>query len=414
MYKKVIKFAEDSRLSTPVASVIFLRIFIKILLFLSAVYFKLSYASLFIIIFIFLISEVYRNIGTILSVSKKFPTEAIGAVVSAVDGAMIILLLFYTNLLGTYLFLFIILSIAFDTIEYGLSAALAESLVAAISYAFIESFFNTNYPEILSTAFIIIFIGVITGWLSEKLKKSEKLLNNTIIKSKESEKLNLMKNEFIGISAHKVKTPISVIEGYIELLLNQRVGKLNQPQKEYLEKIDSNTRKLEMLLADLLSILTLQNNKIMITPSENYIYTFLENITTEFKAQEKITKIKYVHQINIGEKKLGVFDSDKMKIAIVNILSYSFGKSRSEVSLNSYIDDKFWFIEVKDDSIGINKNEVKRILSNKEDIFNTIRDLGDKGLNLYISHLIIESHRGIFEIISIEGVGTTFKIKIPL
>ena len=73
MYKKLTKFTQDARLSTPVASVIFLRIFIKVLLFLSAVYFNLSYSSLFIIIFIFLISEVYRNIGTILSASKKIP-----------------------------------------------------------------------------------------------------------------------------------------------------------------------------------------------------------------------------------------------------------------------------------------------------------------------------------------------------
>ena len=414
MYKKLTKFTEDARLSTPVASVIFLRIFIKVLLFLSAVYFNLSYSSLFIIIFIFLISEVYRNIGTILSASKKFPDEAIGAIVSAVDGAIIILLLFYTNLLGTYLFLFVILSIAFDTIEYGMSGALAESIVAAVSYAFIESFTTTNYGAILTTAFIIIFIGVITGWLSEKLKNSEKLLNNTLMKSKESHRLDLMKNEFIGISSHKVKTPISVIEGYIELMLNERVGKLNQEQKEYLTKIDINTRKLDTLLTDLLSILTLQNNKIMISPSENYIYSFLEDIKNDFKAEEKITKLKYEEDVNVGAKKLAIFDSDKLKTALSNILMYSFDKARSSVVMNSYIDERTWIIDIKDDSMGISKNEVRRILSNKDDVFNTIRDLGDKGLNLYISHLIIESHKGIFEIISIEGVGTTFKIKIPI
>jgi signal transduction histidine kinase len=414
MYKKLTKFTEDARLSTPVASVIFLRIFIKVLLFLSAVYFNLSYASLFIIIFIFLISEVYRNIGTILSASKKFPDEAIGAIVSAVDGAIIILLLFYTNLLGTYLFLFIILSIAFDTIEYGISGALAESLVASISYAFIESFTSNNYGAILTTAFIIIFIGVITGWLSEKLKNSEKLLNNTLMKSKENHKLDLMKNEFIGISSHKVKTPISVIEGYIELMLNERVGQLNQEQKNYLTKIDINTRKLDTLLTDLLSILTLQNNKIMITPSENYIYSFLEDIKNDFKAEEKITKLKYEEDVNVGDKKLAIFDSDKLKTALSNILMYSFDKARTSVVMNSYIDNHTWVIDIKDDSMGISKNEVRRILSNKNDVFNTIRDLGDKGLNLYISHLIIESHKGVFEIISIEGVGTTFKIKIPI
>jgi signal transduction histidine kinase len=414
MLKKIRKFTEDASISEPIAYVIFIRIFIKVFIFLSALYFKLNYASLSIIIFIFLVTEIYRNIGTILSATKKFPDELIGGIISALDGAMIVLLLYYTNLLGSYLYIFIILSIAFDTIEYGITAGMAEGLTASISYVFLEGFISTNYTEILIKALIIIIIGIITGWLSEKMKNSEKLLQNTLMKSKKAQRLNKIKDEFIGISSHKVKTPISVIKGYIELLLNGRAGDLNEAQKDYLLKIDANTSTLNMLIDDLLSILTLQNNKITIIPAENYIIKLLNEIKSNFEAEEKIKNIKYLTDIDIKDNKLAVFDYDKIKIAISNILSYSFEKSRESITLRSYVNENSWFIEVKDDSLGVSKNEVKRILSDKNEIFQTIKELGNKGLNLYISNLIIQAHKGRFEIISIEGIGTTFKIKLPL
>ncbi len=414
MLKKFSKYINQAQISVPVASLIFLRILIKVLLLLSAIYFRVSLASLFIIIFIFLITEIYRNVGTILSSLKKFPDEAIGSIVSAIDGAIIVLLLYYTNLLGTDLYLFIILSITFDTIEYGINAAMAEGLTAGISFAFIESFLSQNYADTITKVLIIIFIGIITGWLSEKVNKSEKILHNTILKDKKARKLNKLKNAFINISAHKVKTPISVIEGYIELLLNERVGKLNENQKDYVLKINDNARKLDMLLSDLLSVLTLQNNQITIAPSENYPYKLIEEMKYEFSATEKLKGIKYLVDIDINNKELGSFDDEKIKIALSNLLSYSFDKARTTVSLNSYINNRTWFIEIKDDSVGINKTEIKRILEKEKEIFDTIRDLEDRGLNLYITHLIIEAHKGGFEIISIEGIGTTFKINLPL
>jgi signal transduction histidine kinase len=169
-----------------------------------------------------------------------------------------------------------------------------------------------------------------------------------------------------------------------------------------------------MLIDDLLSILTLQNNKITIIPAENYIIKLLNEIKSNFEAEEKIKNIKYLTDIDIKNDKLAVFDYDKIKIAISNILSYSFEKSRGSITLRSYTNDKDWFIEIKDDSLGVSKNEVKRILSDKNEMFKTIKDLGNKGLNLYISNLIIQAHKGKFEIISIEGIGTTFKVKLPL
>ena len=178
-----LKFKYDSRVSRPVIYVIFIRIFVKILLVLSALYFKVSYSTLIIVIAIFLVSEMYRNIGTILSALDKIPANAVGGIVSAIDGAIIILLLYYTNLLGTDLYLFVLLSIAFDTIEYGIIASFSEGATAGLVYAFFSIFSSMNFGFLLVKVFFIFFLGLISGWLSDNLKTTQNLLKNTLERS---------------------------------------------------------------------------------------------------------------------------------------------------------------------------------------------------------------------------------------
>lgn len=415
MFKKYFHINKtDSTISMPVASVIFIRIIIKILLFLSAIYFHVSYQNLFIIILIFLISEIYRNIGTILSVTKKLPSEAVGSIVSAIDGALIIILLAYTGLLNTDLYLFIFLSIAFDTIEYGMSASFAEGITASFTYAAFLLYANVNPYVLLIKIFLIIALAVITGWLSDKLKNTQNILYNTIIKTEEEEKLNDMKNEFVNVASHNLRTPISIIAGYLELLVTKRAGKINKEQEEYLEIITDNIEKLKLLIEDLLNIVLLQDHTIQIEPTQNNISDFIDNIVIEMKGTSRIKGIALNIHSDIDKNSTGIFDSDKMKIAISNIIQSAIYNAKSNVNIQSFIQKKSLIIDVKDNGIGIKKEDIKKIFDEDEDIFKSIQTLQSKKLSIYIANIIIKAHKGNIKVISIEGVGTTFKIQIPL
>lgn len=415
MFKKYFKInKKDSIISTPVAYVIFIRIIIKILLFLSAIYFHVSYPDLFIIILIFLISEIYRNIGTILSITGKLPAEAVGAIVSAIDGALIIILLAYTNLLNTDLYLFIFLSIAFDTIEYGMNAALSEGITAAFAYAAFLIYASINPYFILVKMFLILALAITTGWLSEKLKNTQNVLYNTIIKTEEEEKLNDVKNEFVNVASHNLRTPISIISGYLELLTKKRAGKINKEQEEYLNIITNNIEKLKLLIEDLLNIVLLQNHAIKIEPSQNNIYEFIDSIIMEMKGTARIKDITINVQNDIEKNKIGIIDFDKIKIAISNIIQNSIYNTKSLVNIHSFIIKRSLIIEVKDNGVGMEKEDISKIFDNQDDIFKSIQTLQSKKLGIYISNIIINAHKGNIKIISIEGVGTTFKIQIPL
>ncbi|MCL4392553.1 HAMP domain-containing histidine kinase [Patescibacteria group bacterium] len=415
MLKKFFNITKaDYAISTPVASVIFTRIIIKILLFLSAIYFHVSYQDLFIIILIFLISEIYRNIGTILSVTGKLPADTVGAIVSAIDGALIIILLAFTGLLNTDLYLFIFLSIAFDTIEYGINASFAEGVTASFTYAAFMIYTNINPLFLLVKIFLILALAIITGWLSETLKNTQNVLYNTIIKTKEEEKLNDVKNEFVNIASHNLRTPISIINGYLELLTNERPGKINKDQKEYLETITENIEKLRLLIEDLLNIVLLQNHSISIDPSQNNIFDFIDAIVMEMKGTGRVRGISVNNQNDIEKNKTGIFDSDKIKIAIANIIQSAIYNAKSNVSVHSFILKKTLTIEVKNNGVGMTKEDIKNIFDEEDDIFKSIQTLQSKKLSVYISNIIIKAHKGNIKIISIEGVGTTFKIQIPL
>ncbi len=413
--KEFFKFQSDSRISTPVAYVIFIRIFVKIIIFVSALYFKVSIVDIFIIVLIFLISEIYRNLGTILVSLGKLPEEAVGGIVSAIDGALLVILLYYTNLLSTDLYLFILISIAFDTIEYGLVAAFAEGVTASFSYAAFAFLTMTISPFfILVKVVFIITLSLITGWLSENLKSTQMVLQNTLERTNKEESLNKMKDEFIGAASHNLRTPLSVMKGYIELILNHRVGPINDKQKDYLLNIETNIELLQTSSEDLLNIISLQDNQVTVTPSSNIIYDFLNDIAFDFKWTFKIKGVNLETKFNIPTKKMAIFDNDKLKIAITNILHKAISNARKEVSFKSNIEQQYWTMVIKDDGHGISKKEITDIFNKNQDIFDTMKSLQKNGIGLYISNVIIESHKGHMEIVSVEGVGTTFRIYIPI
>ena len=408
-----LKFKYDSRVSRPVIYVIFIRIFVKILLVLSALYFKVSYSTLIIVIAIFLVSEIYRNIGTILSALDKIPANAVGGIVSAIDGAIIILLLYYTNLLGTDLYLFVLLSIAFDTIEYGMIASFSEGATAGLVYAFFSIFSSMNFGFLLVKVFFIFFLGLISGWLSDNLKTTQNLLKNTLERTRKEERMEKVKNDFIGVATNQFRGPISVVNGYIDLLLNERVGSINNEQQKYILSIQENTEKLKLLIEDLFNIVSIQDSKLQLNPTENSIHDFLDNVNQDFLGISKLRGISVVTDFRVG-KEYTLFDYDKLKIAISNILDSSVSAAKSQVSFSSYLEKGNWVVEIRDNGVGISKNEIKQIFDPDEDIFKIVRTLEARGFGIYIAKLIVDAHKGNLNLISIEGIGSTFKITLPL
>src|SRR5579872_1142164 len=240
----------DKRMSTRVYLLTVYRVILKLLILGIALFLHVNTFSFLLILMIFFLSELYKNIA-ILMINKYGRSNEIGALVSALDGAVLIFALYFANALNTDLYLFIAVSIALNTAEYGLLSAIVEGIVAGFSYAvFIIANLGGSDPSIFFSDYLIrvtflVFLGWITGWLANDLSDKEKQLKLVIENDIHEEELNEVKDAFMSDAAENLKTPISAIKGYVDIMLNGRVGNLETTTKEYLQSISKNVMKID-------------------------------------------------------------------------------------------------------------------------------------------------------------------------
>ena len=229
--------------------------------------------------------------------------------------------------------------------------------------------------------------------------------NNMMLKVKESQQ---RKDEFIGIASHELKTPLTSIKGYLELLKNITE---KQPDKLYVEKVFNNVTKLELLIRDLLDVSKIQSGQ-------------LDLYITEFNIQslinETVAAIQLVnsnHEIIIEDRlthESVSADRNKIEQVLTNILSnaikYSPGEKKVIVRCKKTGTDIL--VQVRDFGIGISKEEHTNIFER----FYRAKDMTPRisgfGLGLYISREIILRHNGRIWAEG-EDQGTSFYFTLP-
>ena len=248
--------------------------------------------------------------------------------------------------------------------------------------------------EELETPKIIILIEDIT---------EKEHLENQII---ETEKLAVIGKMAAGLS-HDIKTPLAVIESAV-FRIKKRVQD-NKEVMQFLEKIKQQTQQAEKIINRLLNYAK---------PSYWQIeYTNLKEILEEaleiaFHSKDSKLKIENIDIMPHIEQDLFVEgDKTALQQVFINLIINAFeaieGKGKVEISLEKEGD--FAKVIIKDTGVGISKENLKKIF----DPFYTTKERGT-GLGLAVVKRILEDHRGIIEVISEKGEGTTFIVKLPL
>lgn len=217
------------------------------------------------------------------------------------------------------------------------------------------------------------------------------------------------KDEFISIASHELKTPLTTIKGYLELL-NEMEDK--QPNKQFVENAWKNVNKLEKLVKDLLDVSKIQSGQLELTMNEFNIDTLLSEAVASVQMISGSHKISREDNFN-GEMIWG--DRSRIEQVLVNLLSNAIKYSPGErlVIISGNKTDSDMVIKVRDFGIGIPKNEQSNIFERfyrTKDISITISGFG---LGLYICRDIIRRHNGKIWV-ETEEKGSSFYFSLPL
>ncbi|HEY5464378.1 MAG TPA: hybrid sensor histidine kinase/response regulator [Hanamia sp.] len=241
------------------------------------------------------------------------------------------------------------------------------------------------------------------------LNEMQKALLDEIEFRKKAEQL---KDEFISIASHELKTPLTSIKGYIQLL-ERSIDKDDIPTvKSRFSKVQNQIEKLNLLVADLLDISKIESGKLKLNIKDFSVDELLDNIIEMM--QQSYPDFKFTITGSVNEKTFG----DEMRIEqvivnfITNAIKYSPGTN--EIQISKYICNEKLYIAVKDFGIGMSKEHQEKVFNKFYRVEeNSLRFQG-LGIGLYICEQIIKLHHGVIGVNSKPGAGSEFYFYLPV
>ncbi len=228
---------------------------------------------------------------------------------------------------------------------------------------------------------------------------------------------SLAKSKILSTVTHELKSPLTVIFGYTERLLGNiaNVGHLNEKQQRYVTIIADCSRKLDVMIDDLLDISAIEAGKLEITLIDLELREEIEEIvqTMQTHLEEKQLSV----ELNIPSSLRPVYaDQDRFAQVIKNLLSNAckYSHAGAVVAVSAIEAAGFIQIDVSDTGIGIPESSQSKLFTKFLRGDNTAsRTESGAGLGLFIAKQLIEAQGGEIWACSEEGVGSTFSITLP-
>jgi len=225
-----------------------------------------------------------------------------------------------------------------------------------------------------------------------------------------------MKSDFVSTVSHEFRTPLTSIQMGVGLLLESNFVKDGTREKDLLDAIDEDSKRLNRLVSELLDLTRIESGKISMEFRRIDAVRIIADVVRSFELQAKEKGIELNKEIK-AEEPINIYaDSDKVTWVLVNLISnamrYTQQGGNITVSIEQNVNKAY--IAVKDTGIGIPKKYHEIIFDKFTQVKNDGVTAGGAGLGLAISKDIVKAHKGRIWVESEEGKGSTFIFTLPL
>ncbi|MDA9129286.1 ATP-binding protein [Candidatus Gracilibacteria bacterium] len=225
-----------------------------------------------------------------------------------------------------------------------------------------------------------------------------------------------MRDEFISIASHELRTPMTIINGYSGLLLEKESGEISNEQRVYVKKIKKNTQQLIQLVNDMLYVSKHEAGKVKLDMSNFSLGSLMHDICDEF--QELFQKKGLHLNLQVCDRKV-YSDAGKIRQILVNLIcnAYKFTQSGGNVEIRCACAEDNVQIQVRDSGVGISEANIEKLFERFSQVHTTSHDEdehGGTGLGLVICKLLTETLGGGIRVESSENTGSTFEFYFPI
>jgi signal transduction histidine kinase len=275
------------------------------------------------------------------------------------------------------------------------------SAYASIAPIGVEQLF-TNF--VLAIAFLVVLVFVVFMYL---------IMVNVF---RPMELIDKAKTEFVSLASHQLRTPLTSIGWYAEMLLAEDAGSINDEQKNYLNEIYKGNQRMVELVNSLLNVSRIDLGTFAIDPEAVNLEMLAQSVAQEQRPQTVAKKITLTLELAQSLPTMNA-DPKLLRIILQNLLSNAIKYTPDEgnVTLRINSKDKKVFIEVADTGYGVPDDQKDKIFTKLFRADNVReKDTEGTGLGLYLVKAIVEETGGSVWFESEQNKGTTFFVTLPI
>lgn len=253
---------------------------------------------------------------------------------------------------------------------------------------------------------------------NKKLKKEIRFATKELSQANEKlKKLDQAKSEFISIASHQLRTPLTVIKGYVSMMIEGSFGKISPDQKDSLNKVFQSSERLISLIESLLNISRIESGRLKFSYEIMNFEELVESVIEELETNAEKKKLKLVYKKPKKALPKVRIDREKIRQVVMNLTDNAIKyteKGEVEIELK-LIKNKILF-SVSDSGMGIEEGDMINLFKkfSRGQGTSVIHTEGT-GLGLYVAKQMIESHKGkIWAESKGKGRGAKFLFELPI
>jgi signal transduction histidine kinase len=253
----------------------------------------------------------------------------------------------------------------------------------------------------------VIFLKLVDkATLQDRLKRSEQLYA-------EQKEISRMKDDFISTVSHELKTPLTSMKLYVNLLKEGRLGKVKKRQQEALSVVDEETDRLNTLITDLLELSRLRAHKSSLELSEFDLRALVsDRLRLDLARKQHKLRVK----VDVPKGFMVVADRNKLKQVFINLFNNAmkFTPEKGVITISARRLESGWELSIHDSGVGIEKDKIPKLFDRfyQAEEYMT-RKKGGFGLGLAIVKGIVDLHKARIYVESELGSGTRFTVHFP-
>lgn len=232
---------------------------------------------------------------------------------------------------------------------------------------------------------------------------------------KKLKEVDQLKDDFVSMASHELRTPLTAIRGYAEFV--SRAPEISTETKSYAQKIDSSSKDLDTLVADILDVSRIEQGRMSFKIESLDPTKIIEEVVNSLKniAKEKELEINF-DRSRVKDNQIINGDRDRLKQVLINLVGNAVKYTeKGSITVMQYEEKGRLYIRVSDTGLGMTEEERKRLFEKFYRIRNEhTENIRGTGLGLWITDQIVKQMNGSMSVESIKGVGSHFVVSFPI